>query len=173
MTAEVPAAGRLLHVLEVAEPQLRAITEDDSAVKPAPSKWSPREIVGHLIDSATNNHQRFVRGALENTLVFTGYAQNEWVSVQAYQSASWSELVTLWASYNRHIAHVMRVIPESDRTRPHTRNNLHEITSATPVTLEQMTLDFLMSDYVRHLEHHIRQILGSEWTPDGSTRQSR
>ena len=151
-------ALELLETVAHGEAALAALHDDISRRRPAPGKWSPREIVGHLVDSASNNHQRFVRAAVQDTLVFQGYAQDEWVTAQEYQQSSWPDLVTLWASYNRHIAHVMASFPESVRMRAHVTHNLHEITFQRPAPAEPATLEYLMRDYVRHLQHHLRQI---------------
>ena len=66
-------AARLRAIVTETEPLLRKIGEAESAVRPAPGKWSPREIIGHLVDSASINHQRFVRAAFQDDLVFPGY----------------------------------------------------------------------------------------------------
>ena len=73
--------------------------------------WTPKQIVGHLVDSAANNHRRFVLGQLTDDLVFDGYAQEDWVRSQAYDRADWDTLVALWRSYNLHLAHVMASAP--------------------------------------------------------------
>jgi len=156
-------AHRLLDVLAAAEPKLRAISNDASSRRPAPGKWSPREIIGHLVDSASNNHQRFVRATWQEDLVFPGYEQDEWVALQDYQNASWDELVTLWATFNRHLARVMSAIPESVRTRPRMRHNLDQLAWQAVPTSQPVTLDYFMDDYVGHLEHHLRQVFGATW----------
>lgn len=164
MTDATPkCARRLLAALSAAEPSLRAISESDSAKAPAPGKWSPRQVLGHLIDSASNNHQRFVRGALQDDLVFPGYAQDGWVELQRYDATAWSELLTLWSAFNRHIARVMSSVPEDVRTRARERHNLDEIATHAPPRPEDATLDYFMSDYVDHFEMHMRQILGAGW----------
>ena len=134
---------------------------DDEATsrRPRPGAWSPREILGHLIDSASNNHQRFVRAQFQQDLVFAGYAQDDWVAVQRYQDASWSELVTLWASFNRHLARVMAAVPEETRRRPRSRHNLDELAYRPVPATEPTTLEYFMGDYVEHLRHHLEQIL--------------
>ena len=152
--------SELLQIVDAATPKLLALGDEDSARRPAPGKWSPREIVGHLIDSASNNHQRFVRAVWQDDLVFTGYAQDEWVAAQQYQQASWPELVALWGHFNRHLARVMTVVPADIRNRRHRRHNLHQLAWQPVPENEPATLDYFMQDYVRHLEHHVRQILG-------------
>ena len=154
---------RLRAVVATTEPMLLAVSDAQTALRPQPDKWSPREIVGHLIDSASNNHQRFVRAASQEDLVFPGDEQNRWVDLQDYQHASWHELVTLWASFNRHLARVMAAIPEDVRARPHRKHNLHEIAWRAVPASEPATLDYFMNDYVGHLEHHLSQILGASW----------
>jgi hypothetical protein len=126
--------------------------------RPTATSWSAKEIIGHLIDSATNNHQRFVRASSQPDLVFPGYAQEEWVRVQAYDHASWYELLSLWRGYNRHLVRVMASIPEEVRTRPHSRHNLHEIGWKSFAPDAPATLDDLMADYVGHLQHHVGQV---------------
>lgn len=160
----LPVCSTRLHAaLDAAEPGLRAITDAASAQPMAPGKWSPRQIIGHLIDSASNNHQRFVRAAFQDDLVFPGYEQDGWVALQRYQQAHWSELLTFWVAYNRHIATVMSAVPTDVRLRVRVRHNLDEIATHAPASPEQATLDYFMNDYVDHLELHLRQILGAAW----------
>ena len=163
MAAGPAYAGRLRAVVAAAEPLLAAADDAWTARRPAPGKWSPREVLGHLVDSASNNHQRFVRARWQEDLVFAGYAQDDWVDAQGYADAPWRELVTLWAVYNRHIARVMAATPEPVRLRAHVRHNLDEIGWRTVPATVPATLDDLMEDYVDHLEHHLRQMLGAGW----------
>ena len=156
-------AARLRATIAASEPRLVALTEADTVRRPAPGKWSPREIIGHLIDSASNNHQRFVRAASTEDLVLPGYDQERWVEVQDYQQAAWAELVAFWAAFNRHIARVMASIPEDARTRPRQRHNLHEVAWQPVAPTQPATLGYFMNDYVDHLEHHLRQVLGQSW----------
>jgi DinB superfamily len=155
-------ARRLLHTVERVTPRLLALDDAATARRPAPGRWSPREIVGHLIDSASNNHQRFVRAQFQEDLVFPGYAQDAWVAAQRYQHAPWRELVGLWTAFNRHLANVIAVAPEDVRMKPRERHNLHQIAFRTVPQDQPATLDYFMRDYVDHLEHHLKQILGPE-----------
>ena len=117
-----------------------------AARRPAPGKWAPKEILGHLIDSAANNHQRFVR-AQQGALVIAGYEQELWVQSQGYIDADWPHLVALWTHLNLHLADVIARIPSG------TYSTLITIGGGSPVTLE-----FVIVDYLGHLKHHIAQI---------------
>ena len=149
-----------VRTVEEASARLLSLTDAEAAAPPAPGKWSAKEIVGHLVDSASNNHQRFVRAQLKEDLVFPGYAQDEWVRVQAYGEEPWPLLVNLWKFYNLHLAHVCRRAPERERLRARREHNLHEIGWAPVPSEEPATLEHLMRDYVGHLQNHLRQIFG-------------
>jgi hypothetical protein len=146
--------------VEEAAARLLSLTEVEAAAHPAEGKWSAKETIGHLIDSATNNHQRFVRARFQKEFVFPGYAQEDWVRVQAYDKASWPLLVNLWRFYNLYLAHLMSHTPEGERLREWSRHNLHEIGFAPVSADEPATLEHLMRDYVAHLKHHLQQLLG-------------
>lgn len=154
--------NELRETVERATPLLLALSDEESARPLASGKWSPREVVGHLIDSASNNHQRFVRAQFQDDLAFPRYAQDDWVRVQSYNTAPWLELVTLWQTFNLQLARVMQAVPEELRLRERTKHNLHEIGWQTVPADRPATLDYLMSDYVAHLKNHLQQILGEE-----------
>ena len=145
-----------------AAPWLLALSESTVTWRPAPTAWCIKEIIGHLIDSASNNHGRFVRASSQSDLVFPGYEQDDWVRLQQYATAPWHELVSLWHGYNRHLARVMAAIPVQVRHREHTRHNLHEIGWRSFPSDEPATLDQLMHDYVLHLGHHLAQVRDRE-----------
>jgi hypothetical protein len=138
---------KLLRTVESAEPRLRKISERESTTPMLPGGWSSKQVIGHLIDSASNNHQRFVRASLQDSLDFPGYDQDGWVRVQAVSEADWLTLVALWASYNRHLAYVIAHLPASKL------ETMCRIGSGEPVTLR-----FLANDYFAHLVHHLNQI---------------
>src|SRR5262245_60733509 len=122
--------------------------ERRTAVRPATDAWSAREVLGHLIDSACNNHRRFIVGQSEDVSRFDGYNQDEWVARNRYNEVPWRDLVALWMSYNRHLAHVIGCAPPATLA--------HAALSADGSA--QVTLGFLMEDYVRHLRHHLDQL---------------
>jgi len=161
MTANVATNDYMVELRDAiarARPFLDSISDEASGRRSAPGKWSPREIVGHLIDSASNNHQRFVRAQFRDDLEFSGYDQDAWVSVQRYHDAPWSELVALWYYFNLHIARVMKSAANDERTRPRARHNLDQIAWKTVPRDQPATLDYFMRDYVGHLKHHLAQL---------------
>jgi hypothetical protein len=143
-----------------ATPRLLKLSEAESARPRAPGKWSPKEVIGHLIDSVSHNHQRFVRAQFKDDLVFSGYEQDKWVAIQSYKTAPWADLVGLWSLFNLHLARVIEAIPASVRQENRTRHNLHEIAWQAVAQDQPTTLEYFMRDYVGHLKHHIAQILG-------------
>lgn len=138
--------------------RLGLITDEESRRRPSSDQWSAIEIVGHLIDSAANNHQRFVRAQFTEDLVFPGYDQDGWVNSQKYRERSWFDVVQLWSAYNLHLLHVVSVIPEETLTKTRERHNLDQIAFKTVSPSESTTLEYFIRDYVDHLNHHLDQI---------------
>jgi hypothetical protein len=135
-------------VLDESSQKLLKYSEDEAGKKPTPEKWSKKEILGHLIDSAANNHQRFVRMQIENNLQLLPYQQNEWVALQHYNTVAWNELIRLWETYNFHLLHIMWNVNPAKLSNTGTIGEKSE-----------MTLEFIIEDYVGHLKHHLDQII--------------
>jgi hypothetical protein len=140
-------SAALERVVDAAEIPLRRVSEEESGRPALPGGWSRKQVLGHLIDSASNNHQRFVRAALADALEFPAYDTPGSVRVQAVASAAWPMLVDLWASYNRYLVHVIRRLPAAKL------EVVCRIGSNAPVSL-----GYLAEDYVRHLVHHLDRI---------------
>ena len=151
-------AADLRSAVTAAVPRLVAIPEDKARKPVAMGKWSPQEIIGHLVDSASNNHGRFVRAQLTDDLHFSGYDQEAWVRLQEYSTSSWQELITLWGAFNSHIAHLVERIPDDIATKARARHNLDEIAWKTVPTDKPATLEYFVRDYVAHMKHHLAQI---------------
>ncbi|MDX1936305.1 MAG: hypothetical protein SFU21_04285, partial [Flavihumibacter sp.] len=107
---------------------------------------SKKEIIGHLIDSATNNHQRFVRGQFEDSPKIA-YDQNRWNKYNFYQQIDGQQIIDFWTVYNRQILELIRRIPNEN------------LKLVCHVGDKFLTLDFLINDYVEHLEHHLKQVV--------------
>ncbi len=153
----------LRQIITGIHPRLLAFT-DEQAGSHLPGKWSSKQIIGHLIDSASNNHGRFVRAQQMDTLVFTGYDQEFWVETQNYQDAPWTELVELWAGFNLHIARIVSQIPDAILDQPRSEHNLN-VLAWKAVPLDQpATLRYFIHDYIGHLENHLRQVF-PEYVP--------
>jgi len=134
----------ILAILDREIPRLRLMQPRDVSTQ---GKWSRKEILGHLVDSASNNHQRLVRALLADELSFPGYAQTDWVRVQGYADMEWQRILDMWGALNRHIAHVVSRIPAAKLS------TICRVGDGKPVTLEE-----LIADYIRHLEHHLEQL---------------
>ena len=131
-------------------PCLRALDESIAEIQPAgTASWSPKEELGHLIDSAANNHQRFVRAVLDGSYRGPGYAQNDWVRIHGYRQMPWENLVSTWYSYNSLLARLIANIPENKLDA-----NCFIGSAGLPDTLE-----FVIEDYVLHMRHHIDHLL--------------
>jgi len=141
--------------------RLRNIPETQSGQKNSPDDWSAKETIGHLIDSAANNHQRFVRAQFTDDLVFSGYEQNQWVSSQRYLDESWAAVIQFWSAYNLHLLHAASVIPEDVLTKPRSPHTLDQIAFNLADKNEAATLEYLIRDYVDHLRHHLHQIFST------------
>jgi hypothetical protein len=145
-------AADLRQTVTQAQPLLVQLTDEATGKRPQPAKWSTKEILGHLVDSASNNHQRFVRATLQGELTFPGYDQDRLVELQRFRDMEWNSLAGFWANYNLFLAHVISLLPAQ------AANVSCSIGTAAPVTLE-----LLAEDYVAHLKHHLNQILGNRF----------
>ena len=135
--------------VDAAHGSLVNMSIDEVERRDTPDSWSKKQILGHLIDSAANNHQRFVRACSDQAMDFPPYDQEDWARVQSCNEADWGNLVNLWTSYNRHLCHLFERIPEA------AYSNACNIGQPEPVTLE-----FVVGDYLRHMKHHLGDLLG-------------
>ncbi len=141
-------AQHLRETIDYVLPQLQKITDAEAAKKLRPEKWSYKEIIGHLIDSACNNQQKFVRTMQQPHLDFVGYQQDAWVTLQKYNKANWLEIIDIWVAYNRQIAHIIETVD------PSVLSHTISIEGSEPFTFQ-----FIMTDYAEHLKHHLKVIL--------------
>jgi hypothetical protein len=143
--------GQLRKIVTDYEPQLRKLSEADISLKPAPEKWSGKELVGHLIDSAQSNIRRFVIAQYEERPHIV-YAQNEWVIAADYQNYPVKDLIDLWVLLNRHIIMILKNMPEEAHSREVQTGDIH-------------TIKWLASDYNKHMLHHLHQALKLDPVP--------
>lgn len=134
------------HLTDLPE-RFSEFTEEEVSTPPAPGKWSRKEVLGHLIDSACNNHNRFVKSMFEDEPIkLVKYAQDDWVRSQNYRDEDTKVILDLWKSYNTHILHIFTIFPED-------RLNIK-----WDINGEMFTAEWLITDYVDHMEHHLNQI---------------
>ena len=150
MSANLPAslAGDLRNRIDRELPHLEAVTEEAASLYPAASGWSPKEELGHLIDSAANNHTRFVIAALGPEMRGPGYAQDDWVRLHGYAEMPWGRIVAFWHAYNTLLTDLIARIPE-DRLAA-----VCHVGSYPPADLR-----FLIEDYGVHLQHHVDHLM--------------
>lgn len=140
------ALTRLVFLVDTIPSLLSQIKEPGFSLKPNPEKFSKKEIIGHLIDSAANNHQRFIRGQFEDNPAIT-YNADKWVQFNYYHQIDGDHIINLWKLYNKQLIEVIKRIPrESLNRRIKIDDNL-------------CSLDFLIQDYVQHMEHHLREVI--------------
>jgi hypothetical protein len=129
-------------------PALKLVPEDELSFKPSPSKWSKKEIIGHLVDSAQNNIRRLIVAQYEDQPKIT-YNQDLWVAVNGYQKYDIQELIQLWRGLNQQLYNIMQNLPDAMSQRQCQTEALH-------------SLEWLATDYIKHLKHHMHQILNLE-----------
>ena len=146
-----------VNTVDTAVQKWRAIPEAVASQKPQ-GRWSAKEIVGHLIDSACNNHARFVRAQLEGHMQFDGYDQNGWVDCGHYNDMTWDDLIDLFERYNRLLIHLISSIDDDIINKPIEKHTLDSILMKKLPDDQPARLCDLVADYIAHIESHIRQI---------------
>ncbi len=143
------AIHKLTAIVKEYPERFKNIPEAKFSFKPSPQKWSKKEILGHLIDSAANNHQRFIRVQFEDKPEIS-YDQDMWVFYNHYNDIPSEQLIHFWAAYNLQLIEVMKRLPSENLLREcKMRDGNH------------LTLDYLVNDYVVHLQHHLNQIMNT------------
>ncbi|MCR9076291.1 MAG: DinB family protein [bacterium] len=145
-------------VAEIAE-DLFEMQESFVAKARKEGAWSRKQILGHLIDSASVNHQRFIEAQINDAIVFDGYAHREWVELQEYQEQEWEELVTLWCALNMHICTIVEKVPNDVLDKPHSEHSYAKTAFRELPADQPSTLGYLIEDYFAHLRYHLDQIL--------------
>jgi hypothetical protein len=139
----VELSERLASVLREAMPWLVTVSEAEASVPESTGKWSAKQVIGHLTDSAVNNLGRMVRMHIAAGQNLPGYEQNAWVAVQHYAERDWAEVLALWFAFNEHVEWTIRHM-EPER-----------LANQASVSGETLTLGFLIEDYIAHMVHHL------------------
>lgn len=143
-------AAELREIVTAYSTAFTGLPEADFSAKPLPEKWSKKEIVGHLIDSAQNNLRRFVVAQYESVPPHIVYDQDFWVRANGYQNMQSLDVIVLWTLVNFRICSVLENMPEANYSKP---------CNTSKGVAELRTLEWLAQDYVKHLKHHINQII--------------
>ena len=142
----VELSEQLTAVVRQALPWLKALTEASASRPEKTGKWCAKEVIGHLTDSAINNHARVMRLQIESGPHLSGYEQMAWVSLQHYADREWGRVLEVWATFNEHFAWAV-----SHTDKAHLAN-------MGTVEGDELTLGFLIEDYIAHMAHHLRAL---------------
>ncbi len=138
--------SKLINIIDVAPKILEQISEEEMSEKPSKNKWSKKEILGHLIDSAIHNHQRIIRGQFEN-IPEINYDQNKWNEYSFYQQLESKQIIMFWTIYNKHLIEIIKRIPKEN------------IQKQIKVNENLFAIELIIIDYLEHLEHHLKQVI--------------
>ena len=142
-------ASELEFIITTFSERISEIPELEFSAKPSPHKWSKKEVLGHLIDSAENNLRRFICAQYESQPKIR-YEQNFWVEANDYRNAPSQEVIENWKLVNLKICRVLSSMP---------RENYSKSCDTGKDTPNLHSLDWLAIDYVKHLKHHLNQII--------------
>jgi len=143
--------SELNNIIDTHLSSLQFISENDYNFKPSATKWIKKEILGHLVDSAQNNIRRFIVAQYDERPRIV-YKQDQWVAITNYQQYNLPDLVSLWYLLNKHICQILAFMPDEMAERESETEQVH-------------TLTWLAFDYIKHLRHHLHQVLDLEPVP--------
>ncbi|MEJ0057576.1 MAG: DinB family protein [Bacteroidota bacterium] len=140
----------LQQIVEAYSKKIKGISEDEFSRKPLPNKWSRKEVLGHLIDSGQNNLRRFTCAQYETKPSKIAYDQDFWVKAGNYQNQPSADVIEFWIAINRQICATLRAMP---------KENYSKVSNVGKLEVKLLSIEFLADDYVRHLKHHLNQII--------------
>lgn len=141
-------ASQLEKIIDQHLPALLQIPEEEFARKPSAAKWSKKEIMGHLADSAQSNIRRFIIAQYDNR-PYIVYNQDKWVAIAGYQQWDTRTIIDLWYLLNKQVCAILR-------------NTAADMYTRECQTQEVHTIEWLAADYVKHLQHHLHVVLDLE-----------
>ncbi len=147
-------ANELDKIIKEFAKKIGELSDSDFEQKANPKKWSKKEVVGHLIDSGQTNLRRFVCGQYDSSPSKIVYDQDFWVNANRYQEIERKDVIALWRLVNLQIANVLRSMPVENYTKS------CDTSKGEP---QLRTLEWLAIDYVKHLKHHLNQIMPSSF----------
>lgn len=134
--------------------KLKQFSEQELVEKPMPHKWSKKEVIGHLIDSGQNNLRRFITGQYETLPPKIVYNQDFWVTANNYQEMNGQDVIHLWQLINKQITNVLSSMqPDQFEKTCNTSKDGTELRS----------LEWLAQDYVKHMKHHLNQVIAKSF----------
>ena len=151
--------NEFIEKINISSKLLSELDVDGSTNASERDNWSQKEILGHLIDSANVNFNRFITAIKKDDLVFDPYPQDDWVKLQNYNQKNWDELIHLWQSLNIHIAQLVKGIPETKFLKETFAHNFDQICWIPIEENTKSNLKYLVNDYIGHLDHHLNKIL--------------
>lgn len=147
-------ANELAAIVDQYAKEMNDLSDDQFSSKPDPKKWSKKEVLGHLIDSANSNHRRFICSQYEATPKIV-YDQEFWVTANNYQNSKKENVIQLWHLANEQICEVLRTMPDQ---------NTRLMCDTGKDTIQLHSIAWIAEDYVKHLKHHLNQILPGSFT---------
>ena len=141
------ALKELRSLINEIPPRLSKLPSSLAERKPSVSTWSPKQELGHLLDSAVNNHQRIVRAQLEDKPKMPGYDGDAWVELHKYQQRNWQEMIELWRDLNKQLLAAAEAAPDPAWSR-----------TCTIADSQPLTMKFVFEDYIAHMLHHLKHI---------------
>ncbi|MBE2228747.1 MAG: DinB family protein [Ignavibacteria bacterium] len=149
------SVNKINSLTAAAPDRIKNLQTEDLEYKISPQKWSKKEILGHLCDSAVNNLSRFVRAQFEaEPFAIVSYAQDEWVSVNHYNEMDTVELLNYWVTLNKQIVRIISNMPESKLSV-----KIEPAIAAFREDTADKSLLWLIEDYVVHMDYHLKQII--------------
>ena len=139
--------NELKEITYISYEKYKNLDDTITSIKLSADKWSLKEIIGHLIDSAANNHQRFIRLQICSKLIFPDYQEdnNKWITLSQYNKMIYKNILLLWKHYNILLMNIIKNVGKKALSNYWIMDN------------KKFTLKELIIDYIRHIKEHLEQ----------------